>query len=129
MENEERAARAAEWDNRTPPERYNSLTQQEKTAFNAFLRGAWPEIQIAWRADTGKFTPISFGKAECEWVPIEFWKYKLTGLRFVEWKEEPPKAALGMTAGSVFVKARISVTDDGLQAYDEAMNFRRKAKE
>jgi len=115
METLERIEKAKLWDKRTPIECYRSLTRQEQTAFNAFFRGAWRNLQLSWRADTEKFLPPSFGKAECEWVALEFWKYKLTGLRFIEWHEEPPKIA-----GSVFVSVKIVVTDDGLEAYEQS---------
>lgn len=123
MTDDERAEKAKKWDGRSPTERYESLTLQEQTAFNAFFRGAMSNLQISWRSDTEQLTPTSFGKAECEWVPIEFWKYKLTGLRLIEWHEEKPMVALGMAPGSVFVKVKISVTADGMEAYDKAMGY------
>ena len=120
MTDEERAEKAKTWDPRTPSERYDGLTQQEKTAFRAFFRGGRCDLQMSWRADIEKFLSPSFGKSECEWVPIEFWKYKLTGLRFIEWREEPPRVALGMHAGGVVIPVTITVLADGLEAYEAA---------
>jgi len=117
MIDEERYERAKEWDKRTPQERYDSLSRQEQTAFSAFFQRSRPP-QIAWRADTEKLTPISFGKAECEWVPLDFWRYKLPGLRFIKWSEDPPLPALGMSPGSVFIKTHIEILPDGWAAYE-----------
>lgn len=119
MTNEERMERAQVWDSRTPKERFNSLTQQEQTAFCAFFCGG-RNPQLAWRADTEKLTPIKFGKAECEWVSYDFWRYKLPGLRFITYLESAPKPALGMAPGSVFIEVSITVTDDGFDAYETA---------
>lgn len=122
MTDEERMRAAVKKDPRSPAERYGTLTRQERIAFNAFFRGAGSSIQLCWDAKTEKLLPVSFGKAECEWVPIVFWKYKLPGLRLTFWTEDDPKQALGMHTGSVFITAHITVTPDGYAAYDDYMN-------
>lgn len=113
MGENERAAAAKEWDSRTPLERFESLSQQEQSAFLALFAGGRRELQGSWRADTGKQIPISFGKAECEWVDFDFWRCKLPGLRLTTYEEGPRQVALGMSPGSVFWKIYISVTEDG----------------
>jgi hypothetical protein len=122
MSPEERAVHAAEKDPRTPFERFNSLSQQEKIALIAFFTGGRSPIQIAWNANTKSILPVSFGKTECEWVPFSFWKYKLPGLRLTEYGEDCPVVALGMHTGSVVVKAYISITDDGEAACKAWLN-------
>ncbi len=122
MSPEERAAKAVDKDPRTPIERFNSLSREERRAFIAFFAGARSRIQIAWHANTESISPISFGKAECEWVPFSFWKYKLPGLRLTEYGEDCPVIALGMHTGSVVVTAYISVTDDGAAVYKAWLN-------
>jgi hypothetical protein len=121
MSDEERLLAARKTDPRSPVERYNTLTRKERTAFNAFFRGALGNIQICWDAKTESILPISFGKAECEWVPIGFWKYKLPGLRLATWTESDPKVALGLATGSVFTHANITITPDGHAAYADYM--------
>lgn len=120
MTDEERAEKARSWDPRTPAERHASLTGGEQDAFFAFFHSASRTLQISWCADRNHYMCGGFGKAECEWVPIEFWKYKLTGLRFIEWREEPPRVALGMRAGSVVIPVTITILADGREAYEAA---------
>lgn len=115
----------AKWDTRTPLERLNSLSQKEQTAFLAFFAGARRTLQGSWRADTGTAIRPSFGKAECEWVDFDLWRYKLPGLRLTTYEEGPRKVALGMSPGSVFWEIHIGATEDGREAresYWEALS-------
>jgi hypothetical protein len=115
MTDEERAEKAKAWDARTPHERLMSLTQQERTAFLAFFAGARGNLQGAWSPEIG-LIPIKFGKAECEWPSFDLWRYKLPGLRLVNYEEGPRRVALGMSPGSVVWDVRIWPTDDGFEA-------------
>jgi hypothetical protein len=114
---DDREAREQKWDSRSPLERLLSLTRQEQTAFLAFFCGGFRgNMQGAWRADTGKQIPISFGKAECEWPDFDLWRFKLPGLRLTTFEEGARRCALGMTAGSVVWPITIRVTEDGHEA-------------
>jgi hypothetical protein len=113
---EDREAAAKMWDSRTPLERFRSLDRQEQSAFLALFAGARRTLQGAWRADTGKQVPISFGKAECGWPDFDLWRFKLPGLRLTTYEEGPRRAALGMSPGSVVWSIYIDVTDDGKEA-------------
>lgn len=116
LSDEERAEKAAKWDQRTPLERFQSLTSQEKTAFLALFAGARRTLQGAWSSDGERLIPISFGKAECEWVSFDLWRYKLPGLRLTTYSEGDRRVALGMAPGSVVWDIYIGVTDDGREA-------------
>lgn len=118
MDDGERRKREAKWDTRTPLDRLESLTKQELTAFLALFAGGRTTLQGAWRADTEQTTPISFGKAECEWPDFSLWTVKLPGLRLTNYEEGPRKCALGMSPGSVVWPIYITITDDGRKARD-----------
>lgn len=115
MSEEDRAEREAKWDSRKPLERFESLTHQEQSAFIALFAGGRTHLQGAWSPERGAFH-ISFGKAECEWVGMDFWRYKLPGLRLTNYEEGPRRCALGMAVGSVVWDIYITVTEDGRQA-------------
>lgn len=104
------------------PAAYETMTREERTAFNAFFRGARSRIQIAVRGDTGEMIRPSFGKAECEWVPFyETWRDKFPALGLTTFEETEPKPALGMADGSTITYATITVTDAGFDAYEAYM--------
>jgi len=118
MECEERKIREAQWDDRTPLDRFLSLPMKERTAFLAFFAGARCNLQGSWQADKNLARTPSFGKAECEWVDFDFWRYKLPGLRLTTYAEGEPRCALGMVPGSVVWDITIGVTEDGWAARD-----------
>ena len=98
----------------TPLEKLNSLPQQKQRAFLAFFAGAWGDLQVCVRGDTGEEMPPFFGKAECEWVPFrEFWQYELPAMGFTTFEESEPRPARGMVPGSTFTTVHIRVTDEG----------------
>lgn len=115
---QERAEKVTLWDPRTPMERLQSLTHQELTAFLALFAGARGTLQGAWTSDGERLIRISFGKAECEWVSFDLWRYKLPGLRLTTYSEGERRAALGMAPGSVVWDIHIGVTDDGREAWN-----------
>ena len=116
MTEDERAEKAKMWDSRTPLERLESLFEFEKTAFLAFFAGGRGNLQGAWSADSARMIPISFGKAECEWVSFDLWQYKLPGLRLTNYSEGERRVALGMAPGSVVWDINIIATNDGWDA-------------
>ena len=116
MTEAERAEKAKVWDARTPLQRLKSLSTKEQNAFLALFAGGRCNLQGAYRADTGQTIPVSFGKAECEWVDFDLWRYKLPGLRLTNYSEGPRRVALGMAPGSVVWDITIEVTEDGWEA-------------
>lgn len=116
MTDEERDEATKRWDPRTPLERLESLPKDEQTAFLALFAGARSLLQGSWRADTGTAFKPSFGKAECEWVSPDLWRYRLPGLRLANYEEGPRRVALGMSPGSVVWDVHIHVTDEGREA-------------
>lgn len=115
MGEEERAEAAKDWDPRTPLERLESLSSGEQSAFLALWAGARRKLQGSWTPERGLGLP-SFGKAECEWVNFDLWRYKLPGLRLTNYEEGRRRVALGMMPGSVVWDILISLTDDGIEA-------------
>lgn len=115
MNEYERMEEAKKWDPRTPLERFDSLSPQEQSAFLAFFARSRCILQGSWSPDRG-LSHVSFGKAECEWVGLDFWRYKLPGLRLTNYQEGPRRPALGMTPGSVVWEIYIQPLDDGYAA-------------
>lgn len=129
MSDEERAEAAKQWDTRTPFERFESLSRDEKTAFLALFAGVRSRLQGRWSPSRGTSQP-SFGKAECEWANFDLWRFKLPGLRLTTYEEGPRKVALGMEPGSVCWDIHISVTEDGWEARETYWaNLRSKREE
>ena len=103
----------------TPLEKLKMLDHQEQLAFLAFFAGAQHNLTAFVRGDTGEQMGVSFGKAECEWVPFrEFWQDKLPALGFVIFTEGEPRPARGMVEGSTLTKINITPTDEGRAARD-----------
>jgi hypothetical protein len=84
---------------------YDSLTRQERTAWDAFFRGASPVVSL---------NNPRFGKAECEWVDfIEFWLTKLVNLGWVSISHD----------GDNYIK--IEVTENGWDIRDKEQDRRK----
>lgn len=49
-------------------------------------------------------------------MDLDFWRYKLPGLRLANYEEGPRRCALGMAVGSVVWDIYITVTEDGRAA-------------
>lgn len=92
---------------------FEGLSMTEQNAFLAFFSAPWSTVRIFVGAD-GKAYPVSFGKAECEWVPFrETWQQKFPQLGLTTFEESEPKPTLGMAEGSTWTEAKIRVTEAG----------------
>lgn len=106
---------SADWLNR-------NLTREEASAFLALFGGAWSNLRC-FRKPTGEEWPVSFGKAECEWVPFrETWQHRFPALGLTTFEESEPKPALGMVEGSTWTEIHIGVTDFGRGVRDAFWN-------
>jgi len=89
------------------------LTNTERNAFLAWFAGGNTHvIKYSNRAD------VFFGKAECEWVPFDFWLTKLPEIGFITITEERRGIAKGAIGQPDFVEYKIAATDDGFDARD-----------
>jgi hypothetical protein len=68
------------------------MERKKQDAWAAFFNGARSRMIIF----EGREGHMFFGKAECEWVPAEFWTKELVDLGWVRIEDGDKRPALGM---------------------------------
>lgn len=97
------------------------LTDTERHAFMAWFAGGNTHVTKYANRDL-----VFFGKAECEWVPFDFWLTKLPALGLITITEERRGIAKGAIGQPEFVEYEITATDDGFDAREAWWNRPRR---
>lgn len=95
----------------------SSLTNKERNAFLAWFAGGKSHVTKYANDDS-----VFFGKAECEWVPFDFWLKKLPSLGLITISEERRGIAKGAIGQPEFVEYKITATDAGFDAREAWWN-------
>lgn len=94
-----------------------NLTSTERNAFLGWFAGGNTHVTKYANHDF-----VFFGKAECEWVPFDFWLTKLPALGLITITEERRGIAKGAIGQPEFVEYKITATDDGFDAREAWWN-------
>jgi hypothetical protein len=94
-----------------------SLTATERYAFLGWFAGGNSHVTKYANRDF-----VFFGKAECEWVPFDFWLTKLPALGLITITEERRGIAKGAIGQPEFVEYKITATDVGFAAREAWWN-------
>lgn len=71
---------------------FQKMDRKKQNAWSAFFNGGRSHMKVF----EGRENHLFFGKAECEWVPSEFWTDELVKLGWVEVIDGEKRPALGM---------------------------------